>query len=221
MRSGLKNAFRIAFEEGVGVLGYTRSSGAISVRDLAPGIIGCIGYLASGTLQAIKPFVGVQFEHVERIHEEVFGPLRFVAKSTSRYYPTLSRELYDLKEEQSGDPGFRSKERDYLRLELDTVSEVTDRILTDVRLYGMPYIDTNTTLTKAAATMAEGRGGGIGTVAYRLPIIYWILGMVEEAKGYMASTATKDYPIGPYEKYVALLMARMDAGPPPPVPPRT
>jgi hypothetical protein len=213
MRSELKNAFRIAFEKRVGALGYTRSFEAVSARDLAPGVIGCIGYLTSGTLQAIKPFVGVQFEHVERIYEEVTGPLRVLGKSTPRYLPTLFRDLYNLKEEQSADPDFRSTQSAYLSIELDTVSDVRDRILTEVQLYGIPYIEANTTLTNAAATMAEGRGGGIGTVAYKLPIIYWILGMVDESKAYMASIATKNYPIGAYERYIALLAARMDAGP--------
>ncbi len=76
----------------------------------------------------------------------------------------------------------------------------------------MPYIEFNATLTNAAKTMAEGRGGGMGSVAYKLPIMYWMLGRGDEAKAYMASTATKGYPLGPYEEYIALLTARMEAG---------
>lgn len=212
MRSDLKNAFKHSFKNEVEALGYTRSSDTVFARDLAPQVLGCIGYLTG--LQAIKPFVGVQFKRVERLYYDVMAPLLIYGKSLPRYYPTVSRDVFNLKEEHSADPDFRWKERDYWHIERETISHVSDQVLADIRLYGLPYIEANATLADAAATMAEGRGGGIGTVAYRLPMIYWILGRVDDANAYMASMATKDYPLGPYERYIELLTARMDVAAP-------
>lgn len=215
MRSEFKDAFKLALKQRLMPMGYTNSSDTIFVRELLPGVRGCIGYLKWGTLIAVKPFVGVHFEHVERIFEEFFKPLRVVSKSTPRYFPCPFRSLYELKEERSDDPEFRLKQDQYLRLEPNTIGQVCDRILIDVQEYGSHYIEFNSTLENAAVTMAEGRGGGIGSVAYTLPIIYWILGRTNEAKSYMATTATKGYPIGPYETYAALVTARIDSGPAP------
>jgi hypothetical protein len=159
MRSDLKNAFRHAFKNGADALGYTRSSERVFARDLAPQVLGCIGYLIG--FQAIKPFVGVRFQRVERIHEKVVAPLRGgYGTSLPRYFPTVFCDVYNLKEEQSADPDFRLKERDYYwHIERDTISDVRDRVLADIRLYGLPYIEANATLADAAATMAEGARG--------------------------------------------------------------
>lgn len=215
MRGELKDAFKLALKQRLMPMGYTKNSDTIFVRELLPGVRGCIGYLTSGTLIAVKPFVGVHFEHVDRIYEEFFKPFRVVSKTTPRYFPCPLRTLNELKQERSDDPNFRLKQDQYLSVELNTIPQVCDQILIDIHEYGSRYIEFNSTLENAAATMAEGRGGGIGTVAYTLPIIYWILGRTNEAKSYMASTATKEYPIGPYEKYVALVTARIDSGPAP------
>ena len=80
MRSELKNAFKLALKQRLMPMGYTNSSETIFVRELLPGVRGCIGYLKWGTLIAVNPFVGVHFEHVERIFEEFFKPFRVVSK---------------------------------------------------------------------------------------------------------------------------------------------
>jgi hypothetical protein len=217
MRTELKKMFRVALRQELVPLGYIKESDTIFAREFFPGVLGCIGYLTAG-FDAIKPFVGVQFEHVERLHEEMVRVFRVGNKSTPRYFPTVWRDLYDLKKEQSHDPDFMRKESQYLKVELETVSQVAKNMLTDIRQCGTSYIAFNTTLTNAAATMVDGRGGGIGTVAYKLPIIYWMLGRTNEAKSYMAITVAKGYPIGSYAKYIALVTARMEAGRAPPAP---
>jgi hypothetical protein len=85
-------------------LGFNKNSDTILARDLAPDVVGCVGYLKSGTLLFVSRLL-VQFKHVERIHEELVGPLRGgYGKSLPRYYPTVSYDLYELKYEQSADP---------------------------------------------------------------------------------------------------------------------
>jgi hypothetical protein len=215
MRGELKKTFKLAVKQSLAPLGYSKNSGTIFACDLSPGVLGCIGYLTSNALSGVKIFVGVRFEHVEKIYEELMEPFFVVPKSTSRYFPSMFLDLYNLKQERSADPNFRHKESSYIRVETHTISDVVDRLLVDVKQYGIPYIAFNATLTNAAATIVDGRGGGIGTVAYRLPIMYWILGRAEEAKRYLVSTAGQGYVFGPYEKYAALLAARIDAGPAP------
>jgi hypothetical protein len=81
--------------------------------------------------------------------------------------------------------------------------------------YGIPYIDFNASLGNAAATMAEMRGGGMGSTAYKLPIIYWILRRTDDAVRYMTLHCGTEIPFGPYQEYAATLAARMNAGPAP------
>jgi hypothetical protein len=211
----LKRAFKLALKQGLTSLGYAHSCGTIFVREVLPGVLGTIGYLTAERSSQVKPFVGVKFEHVEKIYDELVSPFLFFPTSMPRDFPTCFRSLYDLKEEHSADPDFRLKERSYLPVRTDNISSVIDQVLLDVRQYGIHYIEFNATLTNAASTMAGGHGGGIGTVAYKLPIIYWILGHTDEAKRYMVRMAAQGYHLGDYENYAAILTARIDAGPAP------
>src|SRR5579862_225017 len=90
--------------------GYTRRSGTIFVRELSLGVLGTIGYLTANKTSSIKLFVGVQFEHVEKLYDELISPfLAIPTKSTSKYFPTCFRDLFQLKQERSVDPDFRLK----------------------------------------------------------------------------------------------------------------
>jgi hypothetical protein len=212
----LTEAFNSPLKQRLAPLGYTPRSGTIFVRDLSLGVFGTVGYLTSDRASSIKLFVGVHFEHVERLYDEIMSPfLTIPTKSTSKYFPTCFRDLYNLKEERSADPDFRLKESSYLQISTLAVSDICDQILIDLQQYGIPFIDFNSSLSNVAATMAEGRGGGIGSVAYRLPIIYWILRRNDDAVRYMSDIAAQKYPIGPYPKYAATLTARINAGPAP------
>jgi hypothetical protein len=212
----LREMLNSALEQRLTPLGYTRRSGTIFVRELSLGVLGTIGYLAANKTSSIKLFVGVQFEHVEKLYDELSLPFRAIpAKSIPECFPTCFRDLSNLKQERSADPDFRLKESSYLRISTHAISGMCDQILVDLKQYGIPYIDFNATLGNAAATMAEMRGGGIGTTAYKLPIIYWILRRADEAMQYMTHIAAQKYPIGPYEKYAAMLAARINAGPAP------
>jgi hypothetical protein len=197
-------------------LGYTRRSGTIFVRELSLGVLGTIGYLTAHKTSPIKLFVGVQFERVEKLYDELMSPFRATpAKSTPECFPTCFRDLFELKQERSVDPDFRLKESSYLRVSTPTISHICDQILIDLKQYGTPYVDFNSSLGNAAATMAEMRGGGIGSTAYKLPIIYWILRRTDDAVRYMTYIATQKYPIGRYQEYAAMLAARINAGPAP------
>ncbi len=212
MHDELKDAFKLAVMKKLTPLGYAENSGTIFARELSPGVLGCVGYLTSNAQSAVKAFVGVRFEHVEKIYDELMKPFLVGPKSTSRYFPSVFRDIYDLKQERSTNPNFRSTESSYLAIEYRTVSDAAGRFLIDVQQYGIPYVEFNSSLSNAAATIIERRGGGIGTVAYRLPIMYWILGQAHAAKEYLVNTAAQRYPIGPYEKFATLLAARIDAG---------
>jgi hypothetical protein len=216
MGKDLKEAFRLAMKERMDALGYSRNSDNVFARELLPGVLGCVGYLTSGqVLVSVRPFVGVRFEHLEKLVDEITAPLRVGPPSLSRYFPTIFRTLYELMEDRSSDPDFRSKEPAYIPIEYAKIPEITDRLVFLLSEFGVPYIGRNSSLENAAITMSEGRGGGLGPTAQRLPIIYWMLGRGDEAKKYMASLVGKGYPIGPYEKYVALVTKRIDAGPAP------
>jgi hypothetical protein len=212
MHKELKNAFKSIVMKKLTPLGYAMNSDTIFARRLSPGVLGCVGYLTSSVPSAIKAFVGVRFERAENIYDELMKPFLIGRKSTPRYFPSMFRDLYELKKERSADPNFRSTESAYLAVEYRTVSDVADRLLSDVQQYGIPYVEFNASLSNATATISEWRGGGIGTVAYRLPIMYRILGRPDEAKEYLADTIAQHYPIGHYEKFAALLIARMDGG---------
>jgi hypothetical protein len=150
------------------------------------------------------------------IYDELISPfLAIPTKSTPKYFPTCFRDLFQLKQERSADPDFRLKESSYLRISTHAISGTCDQILVDLMQYGTPYIDFNASLGNAAATMADMRGGGIGTTAYKLPIIYWILRRTDDAVRYMTYIAAQKYPIGSYQEYAAMLAARMNAGPAP------
>jgi hypothetical protein len=206
MPNNLKKAFKSAMLRSVAELGYTMNSDTMFAKVLSPRILGCIGYLTSKN--DVTPLVGVYFEQVEEIFEDIFEPLRAIPKSTPRYYPTLSRRISELKQDRSG-----AIEQDYFRVELNRVEDITHKILVDVQRFGLEYIEANSNLSSAAETMASRRGGGMGWVSARLPIIYWMLGRTSEAKSYMAHIAAQKYPIGDYEQYAALLTARMESEP--------
>jgi hypothetical protein len=209
----LKEMINSALEQRLTPLGYTRRSGTIFVRELSLGVLGTIGYLTAHKTSSIKFFVGVQFEHVEKLYDELSLPFQAIpAKSTPECFPTCFRDLFQLKEERSADPDFRLKESSYLSISTHAISGICDQVFVDLKQYGIPYIDFNVSLGNAAATMAEMRGGGIGTTAYKLPIIYWILRRKDEAMQYMTHIAAQKYPIGHYEKYAATLAARIHAG---------
>jgi hypothetical protein len=213
MRADLKEAFKLVLTREISSLGYNMNSDTVFATEVSRSVLGCIGYITSVT--GVRPFVGVQFEQVEKIFEEIIQPLRVVAKSTPRYWPTLSRDINQLKQDHSADPNFRLREGDYLQIEIDSIPHICDQILADIRRFGLEYIESNSVLANAAETMADGRGGGIGSIAYRLPIIYWILGRKSEAESYMANIAAKRYPIGDYEQYADLLSFRINSEAPP------
>jgi hypothetical protein len=205
-----------ALEQRLTPLGYTRRSGTIFVRELSLGVLGTIGYLTAHKTSSIKLFVGVQFERVEKLYDELMSPFRATpAKSTPECFPTCFRDLFELTQERSVDPDFRLKESSYLRVSTPTISRICAQILIDLRQYGTPYVDFNSSSGNAAATMAEMRGGGIGSTAYKLPIIYWILRRTDDAVRYMTYIAAQKYPIGPYQEYAAILAARINARPAP------
>jgi hypothetical protein len=211
----LTDQFNSVLGDRLSPLGYTRRGKDVFARNFSPTTIGTICYLTAKNRSSIKPFVGIHFAQVEKLYDELMSPFLLGPRTLSEYFPTCFRDLHELKQERSADPDFRLKERSYLEISTSSISHVCDQILVDLRQCGLPYIDFNASLNNAAATMAEERGGGIGTVAYRLPIIYWMLGRTNEATQYMTEIASKKYPIDPYENYADLLTARVNAGPAP------
>jgi hypothetical protein len=213
MRENVKVKFKTSMMNNLAPLGYIVNSGTVFARQIDDGILGCIGYIISNARGAVKIFVGVRFERVERIYDDLMRQFEAIPKSTSYYFPSVFRDLYELKKERHPDAMIR--ESSYFHIDTHDTSRIVDHLIVDIKEYGITYIDYNSTLERAASTIIQSRGGGIGTVAYRLPIIYWILGRTEEAKEYLANILTKQYPIGPYDSFASLLIARMDAGPAP------
>jgi hypothetical protein len=211
MRNNWRAAFRRSVGREVAQLGYTVESDTIFAKKIYPGVLGCIGYLT--TTNAVRPFVGVYFEQVEQVFDEIFEPLRVMPSGVPHYFPTISRDISEIKEDQSIDASGRVIENEYFLVELAKIPVVSRQLLVDVQEFGLRYIEASSTLSGAAVTMASGRGGGVGWVAHRLPIIYWILGRASEAKSCMAYFVAQKYPIGDYQRYADLLTSRIDSGP--------
>ncbi|MCK1383306.1 hypothetical protein [Bradyrhizobium sp. 21] len=209
MQRKLRETFKATLSDQLTAIGFDMSSETVFAKKISSDVLGCIGYLES--TNAVRPFLGVRFEQVEKIYREVASVDLVIAQSVPRYFPTLLRSLHHIKEDDASNSVLVRRDTGYLHVEYDTVSHICDQILADVREVGLKFIETNLSLSAAAKTMAEGRGGGIGSIAYRLPIIYWLLGQEDEALSYLGMISSKDYPIGDYDSYARRLVQRMNS----------
>jgi hypothetical protein len=194
--------------------GYDLTSDFISAREINPGTYGCFGYTFSGSENLfVLPFAGVRFIAIENIFEALRSKLYPVDTRVSKYFPTLFERLKDIHlNKPDGIETAPTVLTYYQPVSEPTLDFDVRRICEQHFYYGNYYILENCALEKAVETMIAGRGGGIRPLAYRIPIMLWALGRIDEAYSYMEQTLQERLPIAQYEAFYTLLKSEIRSG---------
>ena len=166
----------------------------------------CVGSLISGTsLITAVPFIGLRFEEIENIVEQIeieCGVL--IDSSLSKYFPTFVFDLYQLHNIDNDIPIFKRRSV----LSNTSFASVARELSKFVEEYGNPFLSNQSSYEGACNYAKYYNLGGLGRASRRIPILYILAGQRDAANRYMSDILNCEYPIGNYESFTEVVRSK-------------
>lgn len=157
---------------GLRKLGFRKREGGVFTRELSDAVLGWVGLNRAVQRRdeqlELNPVVGIRNQQVEKLVAELSG------RAVHPYVPpTASIHLGYLMPEQRYVP--------WLFRRGGQIEQIVARMVSAIDVYGGPFMEANLALDRLAETLAAGHAAIPEQRAYRLPVVYLLLGQTRRA----------------------------------------